>query len=77
MNWDALISVPAIAAVVPDAYARFRPAVRGALAVFLEGLPAARQSAIVREQDLDMIVADLLNLDADLAFRGMRKGVGH
>jgi ubiquinone biosynthesis protein len=48
--WDFLIDDAAIAAVVPEAYRRYRPAVRGALAIFLSGLSATRQAGLLTDQ---------------------------
>jgi hypothetical protein len=45
-----LIEESAIASVLPGEYARFRDPIRGALLVFLEGLPSAHQSAILADQ---------------------------
>jgi ubiquinone biosynthesis protein len=50
VNWNFLIDEAAIASVLPDEYGCFRRPIAGALAVFLEGLPAAHQSAILAEQ---------------------------
>jgi ubiquinone biosynthesis protein len=52
LNWDCLIDEAALASVLPDAQAHFRRPIAGALAVFLEGLPAAHQEAILTEQAL-------------------------
>jgi ubiquinone biosynthesis protein len=49
-DWDCLIDEAAIAAVIPDEYARFRRPVREALTVFLEGLPARHQEAVLADQ---------------------------
>src|SRR5690348_2596533 len=50
LDWAFLIDESALAAVLPDEYARFRRPLSGALAVFLAGLPPARQAAILAEQ---------------------------
>ena len=50
LDWGFLIDESALASVLPDDYARFRRPVSGALAVFLGGLPAARQAAILADQ---------------------------
>lgn len=48
--WAFLIDDAAFATVLPDAYAHYRQPIQGALATFLEGLPAGRQAAILRDQ---------------------------
>src|SRR4051812_23420756 len=48
--WNFLIDEDAFASVLPDEYAGFRRPIRGALTVFLEGLPAAHQAAVLAEQ---------------------------
>jgi ubiquinone biosynthesis protein len=50
LDWGFLIDESALASVLPDEHARFRRPISGALAVFLEGLPEARQAAILTEQ---------------------------
>jgi ubiquinone biosynthesis protein len=52
LNWDFLLDEAALASVLPDAHAHFRRPIAGALAVFLQGLPAAHQEAILAEQAL-------------------------
>jgi len=49
-DWNSLIDEAAIASVVPDAYAHYRLPIRGALAVFLDGLPMADQFAVLADQ---------------------------
>jgi len=50
LNSDFTIDEAALASVLPDEYAHFRLPIAGALALFLEGLPAAHQAAILAEQ---------------------------
>jgi ubiquinone biosynthesis protein len=50
MNWEFLLDEAALASVLPGDYARFARPVRDGLAVFLQGLPADRQEAILQEQ---------------------------
>jgi ubiquinone biosynthesis protein len=50
MDWNVLIDESVLASVLPDEYARFARPVAGALAVFLEGLPAAHQEAVLADQ---------------------------
>src|SRR6516225_9029108 len=50
VNWGLLIDEGAIAAVLPDEYARFRRPVLGALTTFLESLPAGHQEAVLADQ---------------------------
>jgi ubiquinone biosynthesis protein len=50
LNWDSLVDEAAIASLLHDEHARFARPVRDALAVFLEGLPAAHQTAVLAEQ---------------------------
>src|SRR5262245_16247687 len=50
LDWAFLIDESALASVLPDEYARFQRPLSGALAVFLGGLPPARQAAILAEQ---------------------------
>jgi ubiquinone biosynthesis protein len=50
VSWDLLIDEAAVASVLPDEYARFRRPIREALAVFLGGLPATRQQALLADQ---------------------------
>ena len=50
VNWGLLIDEGAIAAVLPDEYARFRRPVLGALTTFLESLPAGHQAAALADQ---------------------------
>ena len=45
LDWGFLIDESVLASVLSDESARFRRPLSGALAVFLEGLPAARQAA--------------------------------
>jgi ubiquinone biosynthesis protein len=49
-NWDSLINETTLALVLPDQYAGFRRPIGSALVVFLRGLPAAHQAAILTEQ---------------------------
>src|SRR5579884_1206789 len=58
-DWGFLIDESALASVLPDEHARFRRPVSGALAVFLSGLPAARQAAILAEQASLPLTADV------------------
>jgi ubiquinone biosynthesis protein len=50
LDWGFLIDESALASVLPDAHARFRRPLGSALAVFLGGLPEARQAAILSDQ---------------------------
>lgn len=50
VDWDTLLDDDAIASVLPGPYARFAQPVKEGLAVFLAGLPAARQATILAEQ---------------------------
>src|SRR5271166_5211244 len=50
LDWGFLVDESALASVLPDEYNRFRRPLCGALTVFLEGLPAERQAAILAEQ---------------------------
>src|SRR4051794_34788282 len=50
VNWDCLIDEITLASVLPDAYAHFRPPIRGALLVFLGGLPPEHQAAVLADQ---------------------------
>jgi ubiquinone biosynthesis protein len=50
VDWNLLIDEDAFAALLPGEYARFARPVRGALTVFLGGLPAAHQEAILADQ---------------------------
>jgi ubiquinone biosynthesis protein len=50
LDWGFLLDESALASVLPDDHARFRRPLGGALAVFLGGLPEARQDAILAEQ---------------------------
>ncbi len=50
VQWDFLLDEAALASVLPGEYARFALPVREGLTVFLEGLPTARQEAILEEQ---------------------------
>jgi ubiquinone biosynthesis protein len=49
-HWDVLINEADIASVLPDAYAHYRRPIKGALTVFLEGLPDAHQEAVLLDQ---------------------------
>ncbi|MCO6455228.1 MAG: phosphotransferase [Pirellulaceae bacterium] len=49
-NWELLIDEAALASVLPEQYARFARPVRDALAIFLQGLPAEDQAAILAAQ---------------------------
>ncbi|MFO0954444.1 MAG: AarF/UbiB family protein, partial [Isosphaeraceae bacterium] len=49
-NWDVLIDESALASVLPEVYARYRPPVRSALAAFLAGLPPGDQEAVLADQ---------------------------
>jgi ubiquinone biosynthesis protein len=62
LDWGFLIGESALASVLPDRYARYLRPLSGALAVFLGGLPEARQAAILAEQAS-------LSLDASMAQR--------
>jgi ubiquinone biosynthesis protein len=50
LKWAALLDEAAIASVLPEVYARFSRPVQDSLAVFLEGLPAPHQAAILTDQ---------------------------
>lgn len=50
IGWEFMIDDAAVASVVPAEYARYRRPIQGALAVFLEGLPAGHQAAILSDQ---------------------------
>jgi ubiquinone biosynthesis protein len=50
VNWDRLIDADALAALLPGEYARFARPIHGALAVFLSGLPATHQEAVLADQ---------------------------
>jgi ubiquinone biosynthesis protein len=50
LDWDCLLTEAAVASLLPDEHARFRRPLRDALTVFLEGLPAEHQAAILAEQ---------------------------
>jgi ubiquinone biosynthesis protein len=50
VNWDFLIDENAFAALLPGEYARFARPIRGTLTVFLGGLPAAHQEALLADQ---------------------------
>ncbi len=50
IDWSFLIDEAVIASVLPDVYAHYRLPIRGALAVFLEGLPTADQMAVLADQ---------------------------
>jgi ubiquinone biosynthesis protein len=50
VNWDFLIDEAAVASVLPDEYACFRRPVREALGLFLAGLPAPLQEAVLVQQ---------------------------
>jgi ubiquinone biosynthesis protein len=50
LSWGTLLDEAAIASVLPTVYADSCRPIRDGLAVFLEGLPAARQEAILAEQ---------------------------
>ena len=49
-DWDLLIDEADIASLLPEAYAHYRRPIKQALTVFLEGLPAVHQDAIVQDQ---------------------------
>jgi ubiquinone biosynthesis protein len=50
IDWDFLIDEADIASVLPEAYARYWRPIKRALSVFLEGLAAAHQDAILKDQ---------------------------
>jgi ubiquinone biosynthesis protein len=50
LDWGFLIDESALASVLPDDQSRFRRPLSGALAIFLGGLPEARQAAILADQ---------------------------
>jgi ubiquinone biosynthesis protein len=49
-DWNFLIDEADIASVLPDEFAHYRQPIRGALAVFLEALPAADQMEVLADQ---------------------------
>lgn len=49
-DWEFLIDEAALASVLPDEYAHYRPPIRGALAVFLDGLPPEHQASVLADQ---------------------------
>src|SRR5438270_4859647 len=49
-NWDVLIEDAALASVVPDESARYRPPIRAALVAFLAGLPPSGQAEVLAGQ---------------------------
>jgi ubiquinone biosynthesis protein len=49
-DWNLLINEADIASVLPEAYAHYRRPIKGALTVFLEGLPAAHQDTVLLDQ---------------------------
>jgi ubiquinone biosynthesis protein len=50
IDWNQLINEADIASVLPEAYAHYRRPIKGALTVFLEGLPEAHQNAVLLDQ---------------------------
>lgn len=48
--WEFLIEEPALASVVTDEFSLYRPPIRGALALFLEGLSSEHQQAVLAAQ---------------------------
>jgi ubiquinone biosynthesis protein len=50
IDWDILINETDIASVLPEAYAHYRRPIKGALTVFLQGLPEAHQDAVLLDQ---------------------------
>ncbi len=50
IDWDCLLDEDLFASVLPGEYARFCRPVRGALVAFLQGLPEARQAAVLEAQ---------------------------
>jgi ubiquinone biosynthesis protein len=50
LSWDFLCDEAAVGPLLADEYARFRRPIAGALAVFLAGLPAAHQQAVLAAQ---------------------------
>ena len=50
IDWNLLINEADIASVLPEAYAHYRRPIKGALTVFLEGLPEAHQNAVLVDQ---------------------------
>jgi ubiquinone biosynthesis protein len=49
-DWNFLVDERTLATVLPDAYARYRLPIAGALAVFLEGLSEAHQATLLADQ---------------------------
>jgi ubiquinone biosynthesis protein len=49
-DWNLLINEADIGSVLPEAYAHYRRPIKGALTVFLEGLPQAHQDAVLLDQ---------------------------
>ena len=52
MNWEWLLNDTNLSELLPDVYALYRKPLKGALTLFLEGLPAVRQKAIAVEQSM-------------------------
>jgi len=50
IDWNILIDEADIASVLPAAYAHYRRPIKRALTVFLEGLSAAQQQAVLQDQ---------------------------
>src|SRR4051794_3460740 len=66
-DWNLLLDEKALASVLPGDYARFARPVRDGLAVFLEGLPAAHQTEILKQQAALPPTADISERLAALA----------
>src|SRR5689334_21039525 len=49
-DWDFLVAETALATVLPDEYACYQRPVAGALRLFLDGLSAAHQAALLADQ---------------------------
>lgn len=49
-DWSLLINESDIASVLPEAYAHYQRPIKGALTVFLDGLPEAHQHAVLLDQ---------------------------
>jgi ubiquinone biosynthesis protein len=52
MNWEWLLNDTNLSELLPDVYAHYRKPLKGALTLFLDGLPDRRQEAIAREQSM-------------------------
>jgi ubiquinone biosynthesis protein len=50
VNWGLLVNETALASVLPDEYAKFCRPIQDGLTVFLNGLPAAHQAAVLDAQ---------------------------